>query len=232
MQRLFTMWLIPLVLLATVGLIVGEQPESLLEKVNNLQSEDGIFSFLRSLSKQEIFELCNQHGAAVDNGEVSGESWLEGFALMEAKKKWGLTPDDFLEWVADKSASTFWRGMAIRYSRGWDSFVEREKIDPEAQLRFYSSIIRDSSEKVFVRGEACEASARVLEGAYYMAACGSMEQIERTRVWAADNESCQIQDKRAIEYIDMVLALSQEKTTPEELVNNFIPSSLHVIIMA
>lgn len=234
MKRIFPKLIVPLVLLATVGSVVGEQSVSLFEKVQNVSSADDFFSLVRSLSKEEIFDFCNLCGTAVDNGSASAEGSLTKMAISfsVAMDKWKFTPSDFLGWAGDKTASTFWRGIAIRYSRGWDSLVEREEIDPVSQLRFYSSIIRDSSEKVFVRGEACEASARVLEGAYYMAACGSMEQIERTRVWAADNESCQIQDKRAIEYIDMVLALSQEKTTPEELVNNSIPTSLHVIIMA
>lgn len=216
-----------------VGRSIAEQPVSLFEQFNRIRSnEEAVVAFICSLSKQQVFDLCNQYGAAVDGGVEGNEGMLIEVALMEVKQKEGISSSDLLTCAGVDTASVHWRRLALRYASGTGSFVEKQQIDSESALRSYSGIITNTAVAPVLRGEACEASARVLVDGYFMAACGTMDRDKshRALIRTADTGPCRTQDRKAAAFIDLVLTLAQEESTPEDVRGNSIPKALRMII--
>ncbi len=215
-----------------VNYTVAEQQISLFEQFNRIRSdEEAVFAFIRSLSKQQVFDLCNQYGAAVDSGVEGNEGMLIEVALKEVKQKEGLLSSDLLACAGVDTASVHWRQLALRYATK-DTFVDKQHIDSEYVLRFCSGLITNPSVASDLRGEACLASAGVLVDGYHTAASGMLghDKSRLVQEGKADAEMYRAQDKKVAIFIDLVLELAQDEATPEDMRKYSIPRALCDII--
>jgi len=233
MKRTLTKLIFLLALQLLVSRTIAEQPVSLFEQFARIRSDEvAVVTFIRSLSKQEVFDLCNQYGAAVDSCVEGNEGMLIELALKIVKQKEDLSSSDLLACACVDTASVHWRRLALRYALGTGSFVDKQHMDSKYALRFCSGLITNPAVASVLRGEACEASARVLVDGYYMAACGTLDRDKsrRAQVRSADTGACRTQDRETAAFIDLILTMAQEESTPEGVRENSIPKALRMII--
>ncbi|MDY0281672.1 MAG: hypothetical protein RBR35_14060 [Salinivirgaceae bacterium] len=204
------------------------------KEITRIESDDkAVTAFIERLSKQDLFDLCNQHGSAVDNSPVGDGGMLIEMVLMELKRRSELSFADLLHCAGVESYSVYWRKMALRYSSGKEGFINQKDVDHKEALAFYATIITNSAAPESLRAEACLSSARVLREGYYVAVSGSIDCDKsryRQQLKREDTPELIKQDRISEIFIDLILALAVDETTPIILKDQSIPRAFQDVI--
>lgn len=227
-------WLfLALVIFVIAGNTTAQQPDQMYQHLKDQKwNEEDVRKYLDTLSKPEIFELCNQYGRAVDAGQESNEGPVVELFLRNLTKRSAISTDDLLSCTTTEANSLWWRRMALRYCFKSGRFVKREDRNPESAWQVAMRILQDSNCPVKLRQEALTLAPNLLIDGYYTVVTGSDRRTDSALalVRSADTTQTRTLDMKASQFIVLAMKLMDDKTIPDDWKERSLPSIFEALV--